>query len=130
MKTMIKLMVGGVFAAGMALAHAEGVDVSNDGIFNTLSNSSDLQASVDKLLANGAKPQAVVSVAAAAGISLDSVKELQVCVNSSSSDAVLSASCMKQKSIVAAYNDGANDPMRYLPATAAGKRQKPQETSK
>ncbi|MBI1772125.1 MAG: hypothetical protein HYR68_07240 [Burkholderiales bacterium] len=68
--------------------------------------------------------QSIVSVAAAAGIPLDTVKDLQVCVNSAAPDAtVLSASCMRQRSLVTAYAAGVNDPMKFLPATAAGKRQ-------
>jgi len=125
MKKLLKTAVAGLaLIGGMSVACAEGVDVSNDGIFYALSSSSNLQATVDSLVANGANPQAVISVAAAAGIPLESVKDLQVCVNSSASDSVLSASCMKQRTVVAAYSAGANDPMKFLPATAAGKRQK------
>ena len=66
-----------------------------------------------------------MSVAAAAGIPLDAVKELQVCVNSSAADAsVLSASCLRQRSVVTAYAAGINDPMKFLPASASGKKSK------
>jgi len=39
----------------------------------------------------------------------------------------LSASCLRQKSVVTAYAAGVNDPMKFLPASAAGKQNK-QET--
>ncbi len=124
MKKMLKnTLVGLALAGGLSVACAEGVDTSVDGIFNALTSSSNLQATVDSLVAGGANPQSIVSVAAAAGIPLDTVKDLQVCVNSSSDANVLGASCMKQRSLVTAYAAGANDPMKYLPATAAGKRQ-------
>ncbi|MFZ6743924.1 hypothetical protein ACO0LC_11900 [Undibacterium sp. JH2W] len=117
-------LLGLALVGGMSVAFAEGVDTSVDGIFNALTTTSNLQATVDSLVASGANPQSIVSVAAAAGIPLDTVKDLQVCVNSSAPDAtVLSASCMRQRSLVTAYAAGVNDPMKYLPATAAGKRQ-------
>ncbi|MDE2427758.1 MAG: hypothetical protein KGM99_03465 [Burkholderiales bacterium] len=122
-KTLRSAVVGLALLGGLSLAQAATVDTSVDGIFNALTNSADLQATVDTLVANGAKPQAIVSVAAAAGIPLDKVKDLQVCVNSAAPDAkVLSASCMRQRSMDVAYAEGVNDPMKYLPATAAGKR--------
>lgn len=125
MKKMLKnTLVGLVLAGGLSVACAEGVDTSVDGIFTALTSSSNLQATVDSLVAGGANPQSIVSVAAAAGIPLDTVKDLQVCVNSSTADATsLSASCLRQRSLVTAYAAGVNDPMKYLPATAAGKRQ-------
>ncbi|BBB60022.1 MULTISPECIES: hypothetical protein [unclassified Undibacterium] len=125
MKKMIKnTLLGLALAGGLSVACAEGVDTSVDGIFNALTTTSNLQATVDNLVASGANPQSIVSVAAAAGIPLDTVKDLQVCVNSAAPDAtVLSASCMRQRSLVTAYAAGVNDPMKYLPATAAGKRQ-------
>ncbi|MFZ6640581.1 hypothetical protein ACO0LL_12610 [Undibacterium sp. TC4M20W] len=125
MKKMIKnTLLGLALASGLSVACAEGVDTSVDGIFNALTTTSNLQATVDNLVASGANPQSIVSVAAAAGIPLDTVKDLQVCVNSAAPDAtVLSASCMRQRSLVTAYAAGVNDPMKYLPATAAGKRQ-------
>ncbi|MFZ6678364.1 hypothetical protein [Undibacterium sp. Tian12W] len=125
MKKMIKnTLMGLALAGGLSVACAEGVDTSVDGIFNALTTTSNLQATVDNLVASGANPQSIVSVAAAAGIPLDTVKDLQVCVNSAAPDAtVLSASCMRQRSLVTAYAAGVNDPMKYLPATAAGKRQ-------
>ncbi|MFZ6875067.1 hypothetical protein ACO0LF_23635 [Undibacterium sp. Di27W] len=123
-------LLGLALVGGMSVAFAEGVDTSVDGIFNALTTTSNLQATVDSLVAGGANPQSIVSVAAAAGIPLDTVKDLQVCVNSSAPDAtVLSASCMRQRSLVTAYAAGVNDPMKYLPATAAGKRQS-KDTSK
>ncbi len=125
MKKMIKnTLLGLALAGGLSVACAEGVDTSVDGIFNALTTTSNLQATVDNLVASGANPQSIVSVAAAAGIPLDTVKDLQVCVNSAAADStVLSASCMRQRSMVTAYAAGVNDPMKYLPATAAGKRQ-------
>ncbi|BBB66020.1 hypothetical protein UNDYM_1767 [Undibacterium sp. YM2] len=125
MKKMIKnTLLGLALAGGLSVACAEGVDTTVDGIFNALTTTSNLQATVDNLVASGANPQSIVSVAAAAGIPLDTVKDLQVCVNSAAPDAtVLSASCMRQRSLVTAYAAGVNDPMKYLPATAAGKRQ-------
>ncbi len=129
MKKFLKLAVAGLLiAGGTSVAVAEGVDVSVDGIFTALSSSTNLQATVDNLVASGANPQAIVSVAAAAGIPLNTVKELQVCKNSASADVnVLGASCMRQSSITTAYAAGANDPMKFLPASAAGKVKK-QET--
>jgi hypothetical protein len=125
MKKMMKnTLLGLALAGSLSVAFAEGVDTSVDGIFNALTTTSNLQATVDGLVASGANPQSIVSVAAAAGIPLDTVKDLQVCVNSAAPDAtVLSASCMRQRSLVTAYAAGVNDPMKYLPATAAGKRQ-------
>ncbi|MES2039025.1 hypothetical protein ACO0LD_15180 [Undibacterium sp. Ji83W] len=125
MKKLIKnTLLGLALAGGLSVACAEGVDTSVDGIFNALTTTSNLQATVDNLVASGANPQSIVSVAAAAGIPLDTVKDLQVCVNSAAPDAtVLSASCMRQRSLVTAYAAGVNDPMKFLPATAAGKRQ-------
>ena len=122
MKKMMKnTLLGLALAGSLSVAFAEGVDTSVDGIFNALTTTSNLQATVDGLVASGANPQSIVSVAAAAGIPLDTVKDLQVCVNSAAPDAtVLSASCMRQRSLVTAYAAGVNDPMKYLPATAAG----------
>ncbi|MBI3283279.1 MAG: hypothetical protein HYZ65_00295 [Burkholderiales bacterium] len=112
-------------AAGLSVAQAQTVDTSVDGIFTALTSSGDLQATVDTLIASGANPQAILSVAGAAGVPLDSVKALQVCVNSAADATVLSASCLRQRSMVVAYTAGLNDPMKYLPATAAGKRAEP-----
>lgn len=124
MKKLITTAITGLLlAAGGAFAQGGTVDTSVEGIFNALSNTQNLQASVDTLLANGAKQQEIISVAAAAGIPLDKLKDLDVCVNASTADAkTLSATCMRQRSVVTAYNAGLNDPMKYLPATAAGKR--------
>ncbi|MFZ6863844.1 hypothetical protein ACO0K7_14525 [Undibacterium sp. Ji67W] len=129
MKKLIKsAVVGLALVAGISAAYAEGVDTSVEGIFNALTSSANLQATVDSLVAGGANPQSIVSVAAAAGIPLDAVKQLQVCTNSAAADAtVLSASCLRQKSVVTAYAAGVNDPMKFLPASAAGKQNK-QET--
>ena len=126
MKKLLKTTIAGLaLIGGMSAAYAEGIDISNDGIFSALTASANLQATVDSLVAGGANPQAVISVAAAAGIPLDTVKELQVCVNSAAADSsVLSASCMKPRTVMAAYSAGMNDPMKFLPATASGKRQK------
>ncbi|CAN5825036.1 hypothetical protein BH11PSE12_BH11PSE12_14100 [soil metagenome] len=100
------------------------VDTSVDGIFSALTSSHDLQATVDTLIANGANQRAVIAIAAAAGISQDKVQELQVCVNTVSDDVrVLSATCMRPRSVMTAYAAGMNDPLNYLPATAAGKRE-------
>ncbi|MBC3918977.1 hypothetical protein H8L32_15910 [Undibacterium sp. CY18W] len=124
MKKMLKnTLIGLALAGGLSVACAEGVDTSVDGIFTALTSSSNLQATVDSLVASGANPQSIVSVAAAAGIPLDTVKDLQVCSNSAPDAAVLSASCLRQRSMVTAYAAGVNDPMKFLPATAAGKRQ-------
>ncbi|MFZ6690428.1 hypothetical protein [Undibacterium sp. SXout20W] len=118
-------IVGLALVGGISAASAEGVDTSVDGIFNALTTSANLQATVDNLVASGANPQSIVSVAAAAGIPLDAVKELQVCVNSSAADAtVLSASCLRKRSVVTAYAAGINDPMKFLPASAAGSKAK------
>lgn len=122
-KSYSSVLAGLLLVAGSALAHGDAVDTSVEGIFNALSTSKDLQASVDTLLAHGAKQQDVIAVAGAAGIPLDKIKDLEVCTNASSADAkTLSATCMRPRSVVTAYNAGQNDPMKYLPATAAGKR--------
>lgn len=113
--------IAALMLSGAAIAQTS--DTSVEGMFNALNGSTNLQATVDKLLADGANPKDLVAVAAASGISLDAIKNVQVCVNASSSDAkTLSASCMRQKTIVTAYNEGVNDPVKYLPATAAGKK--------
>lgn len=122
MKKLIKAsFIAATMVSGMAFAQSAETNI--EGIFNALNSSANLQVTVDKLLADGANPKDLVAVAAASGISLDTVKDLQVCVNGSSNDAkTLSASCMRQKTIVTAYNEGVNDPIKYLPATAAGKK--------
>ncbi|MFZ6724532.1 hypothetical protein ACO0K2_03455 [Undibacterium sp. MH2W] len=122
-KLLKSAVVSLALVGGISAAYAEGVDTSVDGIFSALTSTTNLQATVDSLVASGANPQSIISVAAAAGIPLDSVKELQVCVNSAASDAaVLSASCLRQRSVVTAYAAGVNDPMKFLPASAAGKK--------
>ena len=121
-KILSNAVLGLALASGWSAVQAQAVDTSVDRIFNAVAETKDLQASVDQLLAQGAKPQEIVAVAAAAGISADAVKSLQVCVNSVSDNArVLGASCLKQSSLMTAYATGLNDPMQYLPATAAGK---------
>lgn len=129
MKTIFKsAAIGLVLAGGLSLAQAQApratVDTSTDGIFSALTSSRDLQATVDSLIASGADHRAVISIAAAAGIPESEVRDLQVCVNTVSDDArVLSATCMRPRSVMTAYAAGMNDPLNYLPATAAGKRE-------
>lgn len=119
----IGLALLGCFATVQAQAPKAKVDTSTDGIFTALTSSRDLQATVDSLIANGADHRAVISIAAAAGIPESKVRDLQVCVNTVSDDArVLSATCMRPRSVMTAYAAGMNDPLNYLPATAAGKR--------
>lgn len=125
-KFVSKAVVGMLLVSGfvsVALAANTVVDTSVDGIFTALTSTKDLQATVDTLVANGAGAGAVVAVAAAAGISLDTVKDLTICTNDISADSkVLSATCMKPRTIATAYIVGMNDPLKYLPATAAGVR--------
>jgi hypothetical protein len=114
-------LVGSAFAA----VSTKSVDISNDGIFTALSNSQNLQSTVDKLLAHGANQYTVVSIAAAAGIPQDKIMKLQVCSNSISSDSnTLGATCLRAKTVMTAYESGLNDPLNFLPATAAGKKTK------
>lgn len=126
MKKMIKNTVMGLaLIAGVALAQAQTpkvpVDTSLDAIFAALTSGNDLQTTVDSLIANGANHHTVIAVAAAAGIAQSKVQELQVCVNTVSADVkVLSATCMRPRSVMTAYAAGLNDPLNYLPATAAG----------
>ena len=107
---------------GSALAQAvPRVDTSLDGIYMALTSSKNLQSTVDTLVANGATFASVVSVAGAAGISLDAVKGLHLCTTEVSGQGTpKSATCMKPSSMKLAFADGQNDPMRFLPATAAG----------
>ena len=107
-------LIGGAFAQASAR-----VDTSVDGIYTALTNSKNLQGTVDTLVANGATFASVVSVAGAAGISMDAVKELNLCT--SNLTASMSATCMKPSSMRTAYAAGQNDPLSFLPATAAGK---------
>jgi hypothetical protein len=108
-----------------AIEAAKPVDTSVDGIFTALSNSRNLQKTVDQLIANGANHHSVVSIAAAAGIPQSKIMKLQVCVNSVSADSTtLGATCMRPKTVLTAYESGMNDPLAYLPATAAGKKAK------
>ena len=129
MNKMIKsAVIGLVLAGGLSVAQAQTsravVDTSVDGIFTALTSSNDLQATVDTLIANGANHHAVISIAAAAGIPQNKVEALQVCVNTVSADVkVLSATCMRPRTVLTAYVAGMNDPLNYLPATAAGKRE-------
>jgi len=99
------------------------VDTSVDGIYMALSNSKNLQVTVDQLVANGATFGSVVSVAGASGVSLDAVKDLTLCTSDLSGQGQpMSATCMKPSSMKTAYAAGQNDPLRFLPATAAGPR--------
>lgn len=127
---MKKLLVGaclGLALVGNACAveAAKPADTSVDGIFSALTNSRNLQKTVDQLIANGANHHSVISIAAAAGIPQSKIMKLQVCVNSVSADSTtLGATCMRPKTVVTAYESGLNDPLAYLPATAAGKKAK------
>lgn len=108
-----------------AIEAAKPVDTSVDGIFTALTNSRNLQKTVDQLIANGANHHSVVSIAAAAGIPQSKIMKLQVCVNSVSADSTtLGATCLRPKTVMTAYESGLNDPLAYLPATAAGKKAK------
>jgi hypothetical protein len=108
-----------------AIEAAKPVDTSVDGIFTALSTSRNLQKTVDQLIANGANHHSVVSIAAAAGIPQSKIMKLQVCVNSVSADSTtLGATCLRPKTVLTAYESGMNDPLAYLPATAAGKKAK------
>ena len=128
MKKMISCVILSVaFFSGVALACAQKavsvVDTSNDGIFTALTTSKNLQSTIDKLIAHGANHHSVIAIAAAAGIPQRKIMKLQVCVNAVSPDSTtLSATCMRQQTLLTAYESGANDPLNFLPATAAGKR--------
>jgi hypothetical protein len=127
---MKKLIIGtclgfALIGSASAIEAAKPVDTSVDGIFTALSNSRNLQKTVDQLIANGANHHSVVSIAAAAGIPQSKIMKLQVCVNSVSADSTtLGATCMRPKTVLTAYESGLNDPLAYLPATAAGKKAK------
>ena len=54
-------IVGLALVGGISAASAEGVDTSVDGIFNALTTSANLQATVDSLVSSGANPQSIVS---------------------------------------------------------------------
>lgn len=126
LKKIALVSVGVMFSAAVSsvLAAQNGaakLDVSKDGIFSALTSSNDLQATVDQLMAAGADRRDVVAIAGAAGIAQDRVEGLQVCTNSVSADAtVLGATCMRVRSLLSAYQTGSQDPLNYLPATAAG----------
>lgn len=124
-KILISVALGSVMACSAVAATAETkVDVSRDGIFTALTSSRNLQATVDRLIAAGADHRDVVAIAGAAGIPQAKVQSLQVCVNSVSADSrVLGATCMRPSTVMTAYASGTNDPLSYLPSTAAGKRQ-------
>lgn len=130
MSKMIKsAAIGLILATGLSIAHAQKpravVDTSVDGIFTALSASRNLQSTVDKLITAGADYHSVISIAAAAGIPESKIQKLQVCFNSVSDDAkTLGATCMRPSTVTTAYAAGVNDPLNYLPATAAGKRAK------
>ncbi|MBC3874837.1 MULTISPECIES: hypothetical protein [Undibacterium] len=127
---MKKMFVGACLGLALvgsasAIEAAKPVDTSVDGIFTALSNSRNLQKTVDQLIANGANQHSVVSIAAAAGIPQSKIMKLQVCVNSVSADSTtLGATCLRPKTVMTAYESGLNDPLAYLPATAAGKKAK------
>jgi hypothetical protein len=122
--TMIKTAFGvAMISCAVSAFAAKPVDVSNDGIYQALTTSKNLQATVNKLMANGANQQSVIAIAAAAGISESKVLGLQVCSNTAEGN-TLTATCMRQQSITTAYATGANDPLSHLPATAAGKKAK------
>lgn len=114
-----------MIGSASAIEAAKSVDTSVDGIFTALSTSRNLQKTVDQLIANGANHHSVISIAAAAGIPQSKIMKLQVCVNSVSADSTtLGATCMRPKTVMTAYESGLNDPLNYLPATAAGKKAK------
>jgi hypothetical protein len=114
-----------LIGSASAIEAAKPVDTSVDGIFTALSTSRNLQKTVDQLIANGANHHSVISIAAAAGIPQSKIMKLQVCVNSVSADSTtLGATCMRPKTVMTAYESGLNDPLNYLPATAAGKKAK------
>lgn len=127
---MKKIFVGvvisiGILGSATAIESKRPVDVSVDGIFTAVSGSRNLQKTVDQLIANGANHHAVIAIAGAAGIPQSKIMKLQVCVNTVSADsATLGATCMRPKTLLTAYESGANDPLNYLPATAAGKKAK------
>ncbi len=104
---------------------AQTVDTSMEGIYTAVSKSHHLQKTVDQLIAHGANEHQVIAIAAAAGIPQNKIMQLQVCVRSESADStVLGATCMRPKTVMTAYESGLNDPLNYLPATAAGKKPK------
>lgn len=127
---MKKLLVGAcvglaLVANAFAVEANKAVDTSVDGIFSALTSSRNLQKTVDQLIDAGANQHAVISIAAAAGIPERKIKKLQVCVNTISDDMkTLGATCMRPKTVQTAYAAGLNDPLNYLPATAAGKKAK------
>lgn len=127
---MKKMLVGACLGLALvgsasAIEAAKPVDTSVDGIFTALSNSRNLQKTVDELIANGANQHSIVSIAAAAGIPQSKIMKLQVCVNSVSADSTtLGATCLRPKTVMTAYESGLNDPLAFLPATAAGKKAK------
>jgi hypothetical protein len=121
--TVIGLALMSVLSMGQAQSPKAAVDTSLDGIFTALTSSTDLQATVDMLIAQGANHRTVISIAAAAGIAESKVQNLQVCVNTVSADVkVLGVTCLLPRSVMIAYAAGISDPLNFLPATAAGKR--------
>ena len=126
MKLLSAMGLSLVFASSVNAAQApKAVDISNDGIFTALTSTRHLQKTVDTLIANGANGYTVVSIAAAAGIAQSKIMKLQVCTHTVSDDVtVLSATCMRPKTVMTAYQSGLNDPLSYLPATAAGNKEK------
>lgn len=125
------VLAGGMSAAMAGQQDEVKTDVSREGIFAALTASGDLQATVDQLVAAGADRRDVVAIAGAAGIAQDKVEALQVCTNSVSADArVLGATCLRAQSLLAAYHVGTNDPLNYLPATAAGNKSHQEKSKK
>lgn len=126
MKLFSSLVLSMMLVAGAQAADkTKVVDISNDGIFNAVSHSHNLQKTVDTLIAHGANQYSVISIAAAAGVPQSKIMKLQVCVNTVSDDVTqLSATCMRPKTVMTAYQSGLNDPLNYLPATAAGNKVK------
>jgi hypothetical protein len=122
MKLLSSLVLSMMLVAGAQAAEkTKVVDISNDGIFTAVSTSRNLQKTVDTLIAHGANHHSVISIAAAAGVPQSKIMKLQVCVNSVSDDVTqLSATCMRPKTVMTAYQSGLNDPLNYLPSTAAG----------
>jgi len=114
-----------IVTAGVAQVQARTlrtkVDTSMEGIFNAVSSSRNLQQTVDKLTAAGAKPGVIVAIAAAAGVPYDTLKDVDVCsTNMNPESGALGITCLKPNSLITAYQEGTNDPLKYLPATAAG----------
>lgn len=86
-------------------------------IFNALSNSKDPQATIYELVCKGSNSSMampVASVAATLNIPLTTVQAGMSCVSADLADA---------------YNDGLTNPTAFLPATAAGPQEAPQDAT-